>query len=167
MLTWWEGSHAGYGQGEYVILDHSYREITRVRAGNGYEGDHHEFLITPEDTALITIYNKVPRDLSGAGGPVDGYVLDGIVQEIDIETGEVLFEWHSLDHIGLEESYYEPFDYFHINSIDVYRRGSPYDLGPQDMRRVQGEPQDGRGRLASRRQKSDFEMGKDVRRPST
>ena len=52
-------------------------------------------------------------------------MLDGIVQEIDIGTGEVLFEWHSLDHIGLEESLYEPprdleaaFDYFHINSID-------------------------------------------------
>jgi hypothetical protein len=52
-------------------------------------------------------------------------VLDGIVQEIDIESGEVLFEWHSLEHIGLEESLYEPppdltaaFDYFHINSID-------------------------------------------------
>ena len=45
--------------------------ITRVRAGNGYEGDHHEFLISPEDTALITIYSKVPRDLSGVGGPVE------------------------------------------------------------------------------------------------
>jgi hypothetical protein len=125
VLTWWEGLHTGYGQGEYVIFDHSYREIARVRAGNGYEGDHHEFLITPEDTALITIYSKVQRDLSGVGGPVDGVVLDGIVQEIDIESGEVLFEWHSLDHIGLEESLYEPppdlnaaFDYFHINSID-------------------------------------------------
>jgi hypothetical protein len=55
VLTWWEGHHTGFGQGEYVICDHSYREINRVRAGNGYEGDHHEFLITPEDTALITI----------------------------------------------------------------------------------------------------------------
>ena len=53
-------------------------------------------------------------------------MLDGIVQEVDIETGEVLFEWHSLDHVGLEESYYQSvagpqdwaFDYFHINSID-------------------------------------------------
>src|SRR5215216_101962 len=57
VLTWWEGHHTGFGQGEYVICDHSYREITRVRAGNGYEGDHHEFLITPQDTALITIYS--------------------------------------------------------------------------------------------------------------
>src|ERR671910_1454331 len=125
VLTWWEGYHTGYGQGEYVILDSSYRELARFRAGNGYEGDHHEFFITPEDTALITIYSKVQRDLSSVGGPADGVVLDGIVQEIDIETGEVLFEWHSLDHIGLEESLYEPppdlnaaFDYFHINSID-------------------------------------------------
>jgi len=118
VLTWWEGLHTGYGQGEYVIFDHSYREIARFGAANGYEGDHHEFPITAEDTALITIYSKVPMDLSGVGGPVEGVVLDGIAQEIDIESGEVLFEWHSLDHVGLEESYYAPPDYFHINSID-------------------------------------------------
>ena len=130
VLTWWEGLHTGYGQGEYVIFDRSYREITRIRAGNGYEGDHHEFLITPQNTALITIYSKVPIDLSSVGGPTDGSVLEGIVQEIDIETGEVLFEWHSLEHVALEESYWKPkedqedsFDYFHINSIDVYDDG--------------------------------------------
>src|SRR5215204_3085317 len=130
VLTWWEGHHTGYGQGEYVICDHSYREIKRFGAGNGYEGDHHEFLITPEDSALITIYNKVRRDLSGVGGPIDGVVLDGIVQEIDIETGEVLFEWHSLDHVELDESYYRPppdlrspFDYFHVNSVDLHLDG--------------------------------------------
>ena len=120
VLTWWEGVHTGYGQGEYVIFDSSYRQIARFTAANGYEGDHHEFLITPEDTALITIYSKVVRDLSGMGGPVEGVVLEGIAQEIDIESGEVILEWHSLDHIGLEESYYAPYDYFHINSIDVY-----------------------------------------------
>jgi Arylsulfotransferase (ASST) len=125
VLTWWEGVHTGYGQGEYVIFDHSYRQIARFGAANGYEGDHHEFLITPEDTALITIYTKVPMDLSGVGGPVDGLVLEGMVQELDIQSGKLIFEWHSLDHIGLEESMYEPsaelkgaFDYFHINSID-------------------------------------------------
>ena len=130
VLTWWEGVHTGYGQGEYVIFDHSYREIARFGAANGYEGDHHEFLITPEDTALITIYSKVPMDLSSVGGPVDGLVLDGIVQELDIQSGKLIFEWHSLDHIGLEESMYEPsaelkgaFDYFHINSIDPIAGG--------------------------------------------
>jgi hypothetical protein len=125
VITYYQGVGASWGRGEYVILDSSYRELTRVRAGNGYLGDHHEFLITPQDTALIAIYNPVPWDLSPVGGSTDGVALDGIAQEVDIETGEVVFEWHSLDYVGLDESYSKPenpegpFDYFHINSIDV------------------------------------------------
>jgi hypothetical protein len=119
VLTWWEGVHTGFGQGEYVLLDSSYREVAWVRAGNGYEGDHHEFLISPQHTALFDIYHKVPMDLSAIGGEKDATVLDGIVQEVDIESGEVLFEWHSLEHVGLEESYVKPYDYFHINPIEV------------------------------------------------
>jgi hypothetical protein len=127
VLTFWEGVHTGYGLGEYVILDRSYREVRRVRAGNSYRGDHHEFLITPQNSALLTIYDPVRVDLSPVGGPKEGVVLDGIVQEVDIESGgEVLLEWHSLEHVGLEESYHRPskdqkspFDYFHINSIEV------------------------------------------------
>ena len=127
VLTWWEGFYGSQGPDEYVILDSSYREITRLRAGNGHpEGDHHEFLITPQNTALITIYNPVRGDLSPVGGPKDGLVWEGIVQELDIETGRVLFEWRSLDHVGLDETSAKPsegphtgIDYFHINSIDV------------------------------------------------
>jgi len=120
---------SGGGQG-YVILDDTYREIARVRAGNGYRGDHHEFLITPEDSALITIYDVVPKDLSGFGGRKDGAIRQGIVQEVDIETGEVLFEWRSLDHVDIDETYVKPsefkqvFDYFHLNSIDVDHDGN-------------------------------------------
>jgi hypothetical protein len=132
VLTWWEGKVAqGRGGGEYVIFDGSYDEISRVRAGNGYRGDPHGFLITPEATALLTSYEEVSMDLSAVGGPVDGAVWDGIAQEIDIETGELLFEWHSLEHVGIEESYIEPpddpdhlYDYFHINSIDVDHDGN-------------------------------------------
>ena len=126
VLTWWEGAHAGWGQGEYVVSDASYREVARFGAGNGYAGDHHEFLISARDTAFILIYHETPMDLSSVGGPVNGIVVDGIVQEIDIASNEVVFEWHSLDHVGLDESYYapdpdpaKPFDYFHINSVDV------------------------------------------------
>jgi Arylsulfotransferase (ASST) len=127
VLTWGESV---IGEDEWVILDNSYHEIARLRAGNGYQGDHHEFLISPQDTALITVYNPVPWDLSAVGGPKNGFVLEGIVQELDIESGEVLFEWHSLESISLEETsealifhlkaYGLPtLDYFHINSIDV------------------------------------------------
>src|SRR5919206_1836593 len=69
VLTWWEGVVvAGHGVGEYVIFDDSYHEIVRVRAGNGYRGDLHEFLITPDDTALLTAYAAEPADLSSVGG---------------------------------------------------------------------------------------------------
>jgi Arylsulfotransferase (ASST) len=127
VLTFWKGIEGGKGHAEYGILDSSYQETNRVRAGNGYEGDDHEFLITPQGSALFTIYTTVNSfDLSSVGGSKEGRVLAGIVQEVDIDTGDVLFEWHSLDHVALDESYAslskkprERFDYFHINSIDV------------------------------------------------
>jgi hypothetical protein len=132
VLTWWEGRvFAGHGEGEYVIFDGSYREIARVRTGNGYLGDLHEFLITPEDTALLVAYAKRRWDLSPIGGPKESMVWEGIVQEVNIQSGEVIFEWHSLEHIGIEESYIEvpkdpdhAYDYFHINSIDVEPDGN-------------------------------------------
>jgi Arylsulfotransferase (ASST) len=125
VLTWWEGKALPHPSvGEYLILDGSYGEITRVQAGNGYRGNQHDFLITPQGTALLTVYNPVRWDLSPLGGPVVGSVMEGVVQEVDIETGEVLFEWHSLEHVGPEESYRKAYysehlDYFHLNSIDV------------------------------------------------
>jgi len=124
VLTWWEGkiSNIGTGQGEGVIVDSAYKEIARVRAGNGFAADVHEFLITPENTALITIYDPKTIDLTPVGGAAAHPTLDSIVQEIDIASGKVLFEWHSLDHVAIADSWspiLSPFDYFHINSIDV------------------------------------------------
>ena len=129
VLTWWRGkSELGVGDGHYVIVDDAYREIATVSAGNGLTGDIHEFLITDRDTALITIYHELPADLSSIGGPKDGAILEGVVQELDIGTGRVLFEWHSAPEVELEESYAEvpkaekgeeadAYDYFHINSV--------------------------------------------------
>jgi hypothetical protein len=120
VLTW------GQTPGEYKIFEDSYREIARFTAANGYDGDHHEFLLSPQDTALITIYNAVPQDLSSVGGVKDSVAIQGIVQELDINTGEVLFEWRSIEHVALEETYVRPsedhypgIDYFHLNSIDI------------------------------------------------
>ncbi|CAN5519647.1 hypothetical protein BH24ACT22_BH24ACT22_11770 [soil metagenome] len=126
VLTFWEGRVTnGFGLGEYSILDGSYNEIGRVRSV-GYQGDHHDFTLTSRDTALFTIYNPLPANLSGIGRRVDDAAIEGVIQEIDVASGEVLFEWHSLDHVGPEESYEGvvqnatvPYDYFHINSIDV------------------------------------------------
>jgi Arylsulfotransferase (ASST) len=126
VLGWWEGevqTPLGYGRGEGVIVDRSYRELARVRAVGGHTMDVHEFQVTPEGTALFTCYPRiVAADLSGLGGPQRGRVLESIFQEVDIRTGRLLLEWRSLDHIPLSESYRSldhPYDYLHLNSIDV------------------------------------------------
>jgi Arylsulfotransferase (ASST) len=128
VLTWWEGVSAlGQGLGHFVMLDSSYHEVGAVRVGNGYAGaDLHEFKITPEGTALICVYNRVRWDTTAVGGEEDDFITDGIVQEIEISSSRVLFEWHSLDHVDLNETYAEvpqganeDFDFFHVNSIEL------------------------------------------------
>jgi len=131
VLTWWQGtiSKAGIGRGSYEMYDASYHQIATVKAAHGFDGDLHEFQLTPRGTAYITVYHEVPVDLRSAGGPKDGYAEDSVVQEIDIRTRKVVFEWHSLDHVPLTESIQahrepalhatkkRPLDYFHVNSI--------------------------------------------------
>jgi Arylsulfotransferase (ASST) len=129
VLTWWQDPLIAGGSrtaGE-VIANSAYQEIAVIRAGNGYQPDLHEFLITPQGTGLITVYDAIDCNLSSVGGPRDGAVADTLAQEIDLKTGLVMYEWHSLDHVPLQSSYNsaaptsraEPFDYFHINSIDA------------------------------------------------
>jgi hypothetical protein len=129
-LTWWEGDvlQVGFGRGEAVIADGSYRELARVRAGNGQTADLHEFVLTSEGTALITCFPEtVATNLRTRGGPRSGNALGSIIQEIDVATGRVLFEWRSLEHVPVSESHQpiaNPYDYFHANSIDVTPDGN-------------------------------------------
>jgi hypothetical protein len=129
VLTWWEGkSSNGLGTGTHVILDDSYRVVARVPAGRGRQSDLHEFLITPDDTALLTSYELRTMDLRPAGGPSSGLAIGGIVQEIALPSGRVLFEWRSLDHVAIDETHARwtghPLDYFHVNSIALTADGN-------------------------------------------
>jgi hypothetical protein len=117
VLTWYESSGTGLYGGSCVVYGHDYREIKRVHGGHGYAVDLHEFVLTSRNTALLAIAGEVTVDGSR--------VVEGIVQEVQIESGKVLFEWHSLDHVPLDESYRTAVaadgtvDYFHLNSIGV------------------------------------------------
>jgi hypothetical protein len=129
VLTWWEGvKRQGYGYGEAVIVDSSYQELARVRAAGGRQMDMHEFVLTPEGTAVFTCYPQIVQsDLSSIGGPRRAPVQESVIQEVDVSTGRLLFEWRSLDHIALTESYLpvsEPYDYIHLNSIAVTPDGN-------------------------------------------
>ena len=43
-------------------------------------------------------------DLRPYGGQLGGIILDCLVQEVDVATGLVLFEWHALDHVSPSDS---------------------------------------------------------------
>jgi hypothetical protein len=129
VLTWWEGKATnGLGTGTHVILDDTYRVVARVPAAAGRQSDLHEFLITPHDTALLTSYELRTTDLSSVGGPASGRVIGGVVQEVALPSGRLLFEWRSLDHVAVAETHAvwegHPLDYFHVNSIDLTDDGN-------------------------------------------
>jgi hypothetical protein len=174
VLTWWHGeTGATFGQGTCYIADSTYSHITPVQCGNGLKADMHEFNITSQGTALIDSYKQYNNvDLTALGGKANGAVWSGMVQEIDIATGAVLFEWSSIDHVPVTETMTtlsgtgtkaNAFDYFHINSIDVAADGdllvssrntsTVYKIGRRD-----GQV---KWRLAGK--KSDFTLGPGVR----
>lgn len=133
VLTWWQDPLVIDGQRTAgIVIDNSaYQQIATVAAGNGYQADLHEFQITPQGTAYLTIYNAIQCNLSSVGGPKDGAIADTIMQQIDVNTGLVMYEWHSVDHVALADSYSSakptslqtPFDFFHINSVEPTREG--------------------------------------------
>jgi hypothetical protein len=125
-LVWWQGRiiEAGFGQGEDVIYDSSYRRLASVRAGNGYAADLHVIRLTPQGTAWIDAFAPVEQDLTAVGGARRAILTDSVVQEVDIATGLVMWEWHALGHLPLAESQSAlatrgyPWDYAHVNSVD-------------------------------------------------
>ena len=132
VLTWWQGTGlGGVSTGTDYIYNDRYQQIATVQAGNGYSADGHEFLITPWGTALILVYTTATADLTSIGGPANQTVIDGIVQEINIKTGKVLFQWNSADHVPYSQSEQPlpasastPWDWFHVNAVHVARDGS-------------------------------------------
>jgi hypothetical protein len=136
VLTWSQASTFGTANPVTTvdyILNTAYEVVATVQ-GVGFNADMHEFLLTPQNTAIIVIYNTSPADLSSVGGPVDGNVTEGVVQEIDVASGKLLFEWHSLAAgVALSESFMPapasapvnaPYDYFHINSVSLDTDGN-------------------------------------------
>ena len=132
VLTWWQGTGlGGLAQGTDYIYNDRYQQIATVQAGNGLSADGHEFLITPQNTALILAYTTKTADLTSIGGPANQTVIDGVVQEINIKTGKVLFQWNASDHVPYSQSEQplpasadQPWDWFHINAVKLDTDGN-------------------------------------------
>ena len=170
-LTWWKGRvlSLGFGQGEDIIMNSSYQTVARVHGGNGLEADLHDFQIAPHGIAYITAYNPIRCNLKAVEGAADGSIVDTAIQEIDIKTGLVRWEWHSLDHVGASESEVQapttaaPWDWFHINSIDPEPGGNIFISARSTWAGYQLEGGSGRILWRLGGLKSSFKMGPGTR----
>lgn len=165
VLTWWEGAvNGGLGSGEYVIADQTYREIARVQAGSGLRGDLHEFILSPDGTAYLLTGRQVAATTPGS--PPPWQLWDGIIQQVDLASGRVLFEWHCVDHVDVAESMIDPpkdggslYDYVHLNSIEIDTDGNLLvsARNTSTIYKIERATGNVRWRLGGRR--SDFQMG--------
>ena len=135
-LTFWAGEKLQEsGLGKYYMLNSSYDLVHTVSAvGENMKGDLHEFKITGDGSAIITVYERVLVNMKDTNIDIsaDQMIVDGLLQEIDVATGKLIFEWRSsdhLDHPALQASFGGyvadgAFDYFHMNSIEKDTRGN-------------------------------------------
>lgn len=114
-------------------LDETYSLRRKFEAANGLDGDLHDFRFTEQGTALMTVYDVRDHDLSSLG-KATGPIWDCLVQEVDIATGHLVFEWRASEHLDVSDTHRaiggegEPggaaFDWFHLNSVDKDPRGN-------------------------------------------
>ncbi len=170
-LTWWQGRtiQLGYGLGEDVIANANYKVVSVVRAGNGLQADEHEFTLTPQGSAYVLAYSPVQASLASAGGPASGVAVDGVIQQIDIHTGLVMWEWHSLSRVDVSESYSKlpgvataPYDYFHINSLATDSHGDVLISARNTWALYEIDPRTGAIRWRLGGKKSTFTLGAGV-----
>ena len=116
VMTWFQGHLSGghAAGGEYVLVDQSYKEIARVTETR-YPNDLHEFILTPEGTALHTSYEE------GLTGREGRPLTVGRAIEVDVASKELVFVWSCYPEVNPHLSFTpsRP-DYFHINSIGLW-----------------------------------------------
>ncbi len=143
VLIWWQGSiggtqpgNAAPGQsigGQFVIYNQHYKEIMSIKAPGGGGVDLHELIITPQGDAWFTTSKPVKANLSAYGGPTKGEYDDPVIREVNLRTGKQIWSWNVAKHIPLSDSLFpvpttstDPWDAYHINSIDVSPDGSQF-----------------------------------------
>ncbi|MCJ1415924.1 hypothetical protein MMC32_002259 [Xylographa parallela] len=136
---------SGYARGSGLILDQTYTQVLNVTSGNDQPAlDQHEFFVKDNGTTvLVTIYKQIPFDAATSAPGNTAlenvtWLQVGIFQQIELATNKVLFEWQSSDFVPVSASYVQPgttdisgngssastaWDYFHINSVDMFENG--------------------------------------------
>ncbi len=128
-LSWWQGKITSTGDtisGEDVVVNQHYQKVATLKATNGWAVTLHEMIIQGNN-AWVTANKNVPVNLGAYGGPFNGAIIDSAVQEYNLKTGKLEFNWDALKHIPLgdsQESLISPWDAYHVNSIDLEGDGT-------------------------------------------
>ena len=90
------------------------------------------------------------------GGPSNGLLYGGLVQELAVPSGRLLWEWRSLDHVDVSETVTRPAR-FSVRLLPHQRyrrrrRRRSHRLGPEHVGRLQDRPPHRRGPVAARRE---------------
>lgn len=146
VLAYWDGTFGdGFGWGAISILNGSYEELYKVTLSGKERNlycplgpqesyvDIHESHITDQGTMCVVAVNFTQTDITEVGGPKDGWIIDGLIYEVDIKTNDILFQWSVLNHRdeipitdaevpldgkGMNAS--NPWAYAHLNSVAKY-----------------------------------------------
>jgi EmrB/QacA subfamily drug resistance transporter len=132
VLAWWQGVVTNTGateKGEYVVVNRHYQPVARLRGADGWVLTLHSLTIVGED-AWVTANKNIAHDLSPFGGAYNGTMIDVAVQEYNLRTGKLLYNWDALKHIPPADSEASlptngfPWDTYHVNAIDVLGNGT-------------------------------------------
>jgi hypothetical protein len=136
VLTFWQGhllSAGAPGKGAFYVYNDHYKLVKVIKAKNGWTMDLHELLLTkattahPQGTAWFLAAKRVSKNLTKFGGPRKGALEDYEIQELDLKTGKLMFQWDALKHIPLKTSEVHPktgvWDPYHANSLDLTPSG--------------------------------------------
>ncbi|MCY7408865.1 MAG: arylsulfotransferase family protein [Chitinophagales bacterium] len=114
----------------FDVLDSNYNVIDNYTPKNGYGTDVHEFTLTEDNHAWMITDNPqvVNMKVYNASYCGNATVVGIVIQEQD-EDHNLLFEWHSFDHIDVTEAPHENLascyiDYMHTNSLDFDADGN-------------------------------------------
>jgi Arylsulfotransferase (ASST) len=102
------------------IFDTSLALVKQVRAQHGVANlDQHETHLSRNNrAALVTSYNPEHYDLSAQNITTgQGWIQNSLFQRINIETGDLMFEWTPIEHVALSEGFVLP------NSTEVVGSG--------------------------------------------
>ncbi|HCN05963.1 MAG TPA: hypothetical protein DIS79_10105 [Bacteroidetes bacterium] len=105
-----------------IVIDSNFVAQDTLQQGRGYVTTMHDFHVLPNGNRILLGAEDVITDMSAVvdGGNPAAVVVQAVIQEVDID-GNVLFQWRSLDHIPVTDSYEDlkgaTIRYIHNNAI--------------------------------------------------